>query len=76
MDALTKALKKKTATALSAPSRAYHGVRGRKYDSARTVLKAVHGMKGAPDFDENGVTDYFKTRAVAKGIRHKYTNEN
>lgn len=40
-------------------------------DQGIKLLKEARGYKGAPDFDEKGVTDAYKTRFMAEELKNK-----
>lgn len=78
INALSKAIGKKVvgtaSDVLSAPSRARHAIRGAKYDRERNALTTARKYDKAPNYDGSGkITDAFKARSVAEGIRRKYS---
>lgn len=54
---------------MSAPARAYHGLRSKRSERDYKALVRARGYGNAPDFHNGMPTDAFKARAVADGIR-------
>lgn len=64
----------KASDVMSAPARAYYGLKSRRSASDAKVLRQARAYDNAPNFDDKGMpTDAFKTRSVADAVRAKYT---
>lgn len=63
----------KTSDVLSAPKRAYHGMKARQAQRDYEVVKGANASKGAPSRDFKGnVLDAHKYRVMADVVKDKY----
>lgn len=59
------------AEVMSAGSKVKHGWRAAGYDRDRKTLKTAASYKGMPDYDDNGPTDAYKARFMAKEVKSR-----
>ncbi len=69
---MKKSLVDKTSDVLSAPHRAYYGMKARKAAKDTQTLRTAKSYDNAPDFDNGAPTDAFKARSLADRIKRKY----
>lgn len=62
---------------LSAPARAYYGVKSMRANSDADAIQRARKYDGAPDYNNDGsVTDAFKARSAADAARERTIKRN
>ena len=77
MGSFGKGVVNKVSTAMAAPSIIKAKITKTNSGINADVLRQANALKGAPDRDSSGaMTDAFKVRSVAEGVKEKMTRKN
>lgn len=75
MGSFGKGVTDKVATVMAAPAIIKSKISQSRSGSNARILKEANSYKGAPDYDGSGkITDAFKVRSVAEGVKSKMKN--